>query len=59
MSIFATPSYSVISLQTPDANALRQKPENKRRDLRLKQIANRDPRRRIRCVDQLENVFGD
>src|SRR5207248_11262975 len=50
---------SVIHLQSPNPNALRQKSENKWRDLGLESISNRDSRRWAVRIDQAQGVFGD
>src|SRR5947208_430919 len=53
------PSYPVIFFQAPDTETLWQKSKNYGRDLRLKCVAYRDPRRRICLIDQLENMACD
>src|SRR5713101_7220057 len=40
-------------------HVVRPNPETKRRDLGLKDVAHRNARRRICCVDQLENMLGN
>src|SRR5438093_12757775 len=45
-------SYAVISLKTPDPDALGKKSKNQRRDLCLKSVADGHARRRIRLIDK-------
>src|SRR5439155_11761877 len=53
------PLNPVIHLQSPNPYPLRQKPENKRRDFGLKNIADSDARRRIRRIDHVKNMLCD
>ena len=53
------PSYPIIFFQAPDTKTLWQKSKNYGRDLGLKCVAYRDPRRRICLIDQLENMACD
>src|SRR5437762_11841442 len=49
-------SYAVISLKTPDPDALGKKSKNQRRDLCLKSVADGHARRRIRLIDKLADT---
>src|SRR5438128_3473812 len=57
--LLESPSYPVILSQSPDADALRKKPKNEWRDFGLKDPPNRDTRRRIFLLDQLQDVACD
>src|SRR5206468_6511059 len=52
-------SYAVISLQTPNPDALRKKSENKRCNLRLKSVADSYARRRTLLSDKFANTPRD
>src|SRR5438067_10446381 len=49
-------SYAVISLKTPDPDALGKKSKNQRRDLCLKSVADGHARRRIRLIDKFADT---
>src|SRR5947208_12896230 len=49
-------SYAVISLKTPDSEALGKKSKNQRRDLCLKPVADGHARRRIRLIDKFADT---
>src|SRR5438094_9569819 len=49
-------SYAVISLKTPDPEALGKESKNQRRDLCLKSVADGHARRRIRLIDKFADT---
>src|SRR2546430_17437042 len=49
-------SYAVISLKTPDPDALGKKSKNQRRDLCLKSVADGHARRRISLIDKFADT---
>src|SRR5438552_15557443 len=49
-------SYTVISLKTPDPDALGKESKNQRRDLCLKSVADGHARRRIRLIDKFADM---